>query len=217
VIFATADFDSWVWNFALYHLPMESAAHTSAFILGGGKSTRMGTDKAFVQLNGRTLLDRALDTARAVTMKVKIVGSSAKFSAYAPVVEDLFPDCGPLAGIHAALRSSTSDLNLILAVDMPFITTPLLEFLLRKAVESQSSIVIAPRTTNGWQPLCAVYRREFRHVADQALRAGRYKIDALFDPSRTQSIPEEDLHAAGFSADLFRNLNTPDDLAQAEE
>ena len=65
----------------------------AAFILAGGKSTRMGTDKAFVVLEGRMLLARALDAARALTSDVRIVGEAAKFAAFAPVVEDVFPGC----------------------------------------------------------------------------------------------------------------------------
>lgn len=201
----------------LYHSRVDSSVNLAAFILAGGKSTRMGTDKALVRLRGRTLLDLALETARSVATKVAIVGSSTKFSAHAPVIEDIFPDCGPLGGIHAALQSSTSDLNLILGVDLPLVTPQLLEFLLSKAAGSPAALVTVPRTIRGWQPLCAVYRREFRQVAEDALRAGRYKIDALFDPARTRAIAEEELRAAGFSAEVFRNLNTPEDLVEVSK
>ena len=77
----------------------------TAFILAGGNSTRMGRDKAFVMLQGRTLLARALEVCRTVTSDVRIVGDRKKFAPFAPVVEDVFPGCGPLAGIHAALRA----------------------------------------------------------------------------------------------------------------
>ncbi len=81
-------------------------SRVAAFILAGGKSTRMGTDKAFVEYDGRILLERALSLARSVTPDVRIVGSQEKFAPFAPVVEDIFRDCGPLGGIHSALRSS---------------------------------------------------------------------------------------------------------------
>ena len=92
------------------------AADVAAFVLAGGKSTRMGSDKAFVMLEGRTLLTRALELARTVSDNVRIVGSAEKFAAFAPVVEDVFRECGPLGGIHAALRASSAELNLMLAV-----------------------------------------------------------------------------------------------------
>ncbi len=105
----------------------------TVFILAGGKSTRMGTDKAFVPLDGRTLLARALDLARSVSSEVRIVGDKEKFAPFAPVVEDIFPGCGPLGGIHAALRSSQTDLNVVLAVDVPFVSLALLQYLITRA------------------------------------------------------------------------------------
>ena len=93
----------------------------------------MGQDKAFLQLQGRTLLDHALETARSVTDQVWIIGQREKFAPYGPVVEDVYRDRGPLAGIHTALRSSTTELNVILAIDTPFIAKPVLEYLIRVA------------------------------------------------------------------------------------
>jgi molybdopterin-guanine dinucleotide biosynthesis protein A len=147
---------------------------------------------------------------------VSIVGDAAKFAAHAPVVEDIFPNCGPLGGIHAALRSSSTDLNLILAVDVPFVSTALLEYVLERA-HRNTAIVTVVQTAGGYQPLSAIYRRQFADLADKALRAGRYKIDSLFPSTNTQTIPEEELNAAGFSPTMFRNLNTREELAKATE
>lgn len=194
-----------------------ASTELTAFILAGGKSTRMGADKAFVELDGLTLLARVLDVARSLTPDVRIVGEPARFAPFAPVVEDIFRNCGPLAGIHAALRSSQTDLNLILAVDLPFISSPLLRFLVARAKDSPTSSVTVPSTAEGWQPLCAVYRKQFAGAAEQALRAGRYKIDKLFHAVDTQSIQPEELEAAGFPRTVFRNLNTPQELADASE
>lgn len=195
----------------VYHPPMETEPDVAAFILAGGKSTRMGADKAFVALDGRTLLARALDLARSVTHDVRIVGEAKKFHVFAPVVEDIFPGCGPLAGIHAALRASEREFNLILAVDMPFLPPALLPFLITRARNSGAMVTVA-RAGGGWQPLCGVYRRQFADVAEKALREGRYKIDALFEDARTLAIGEEELETAGFSANVFRNLNTREEL-----
>ena len=186
-----------------------------SFILAGGKSTRMGADKAFVTLDGRTLLARALQLARSVSQDVRIVGDPAKFAPFAPVVEDGFRDCGPLAGIHAALRASPTELNLILAVDVPFVSPSLLQYVIMRA-KTFAATATVPRTNGGWQPLCAVYRRQFADAAEKALRAGRYKIDALFATVETQAIEEEELRSAGFSEKMFRNLNTRDELEAAK-
>lgn len=190
-----------------------AAQPVSAFILAGGKSTRMGTDKAFVVLDGRTLLARMLDLARSLTSAVHIVGEPAKFTPFAPVVEDVFPGCGPLGGIHAALRASQTELNVVLAVDVPFVSLALLQFLITQARNSPTSFVTVPRAYGGLQPLCAVYRRGFAGKAEQALQGGNYKIDALFDQGTTHVITEVELETAGFSPRIFRNLNTPQDLS----
>ena len=149
----------------MYHRSMPAPIpDVSAFILAGGKSTRMGTDKAFVELEGRALLARALDIARSVTHNVSIVGDAAKFAVYAPVIEDIFANCGPLGGIHAALRSSSTDLNLILAVDVPFVSTALLEYLIERARRTTAVVTVA-QTAGGYQPLSAIYRRQFADLA----------------------------------------------------
>src|SRR5437899_1580697 len=93
----------------------------TAFVLAGGKSIRMGRDKAFLQLGDRTLLLRALDLASTVAAEVRIVGDATKLAAFGPVVEDVYRERGPLAAIHAALLSTTTELNLMLAVDLPFL------------------------------------------------------------------------------------------------
>ncbi len=200
----------------VYSRPMDQTA-ISVFVLAGGKSTRMGADKAFVMLQGRALLERALDLARSIGDRVAIVGDSGKYAQFAPIVEDVFPGCGPLGGIHAALRSSPTDLNLILAVDLPFVPAALLQYLVSKAVESPAALVTVPQTSQGRQPLCAIYRREFADRAEESLRSGRYKIDALFDKECTRVITETELRSAGFSSDVFRNLNSVDDLKEASD
>jgi molybdopterin-guanine dinucleotide biosynthesis protein A len=104
--------------------------------------------------------------------------------------------------------------HLILAVDVPFVSSALLEYVVNRA-KSAGATVTVPRAANGLQPLCAVYRRDFRNIAEKALRAGQYKIDALFDPAHTQILHEEELRSTGYSTEQFRNLNTPEDLAKA--
>jgi molybdopterin-guanine dinucleotide biosynthesis protein A len=199
----------------MYHRPMGSVApDVAAFILAGGKSTRMGSDKAFVQLNGRTLLGQALELARSVTAEVYIVGDAARFAGFAPVVEDIFRGCGPLGGIHAALRASTAELNLMLAVDVPFLSRALLEFLITRARASGATVTI-PDGGGGLQPLCAIYRREFGDAAERVLIAGRYKIGAVFEEVRMCVVDQEELQASGFMVEMFRNLNTREDLASA--
>ena len=212
----------------LFHMARAEASRMG-FLLAGGKSSRMGTgvDKAFLEFGGQTLLDRALSVMSEICDSVRIVGDPARFakygsseygsSKYGSVVADVFPGCGPLAGIHAALVHSPAELNLMLAVDMPFVSRELLAFLFAAAADAENrAIITVPRTSKGFQPLCAVYRREFSIAAEQALRAGKYKIDAVFPSVRVRVIEEAELAVAGFSEQSFFNVNTPQDRLAAE-
>ncbi len=158
----------------------------------------------------------------AVCNHVTIVGDPAKFAKfgstkYRSVVADIFSGCSPLAGIHTALVHSPAELNLVLAVDMPFVSRELLAFLFAAAEdEDNHAIVTVPRTGKRLQPLCAVYRRDFSLAAEQALRAGEYKIDAAFSSVSVRVIEEAELAAAGFSERSFFNVNTPHDRLAAE-
>jgi len=105
----------------------------------------MGTDKAFLEFHGRTLLERALKTMHEVCSEVSIVGDAEKFAKYGVVVEDVYPGTGPLAGIHAALVDSSIELNLVMAVDMPFVSAALLGFLLGAAMPTFSLALVARR------------------------------------------------------------------------
>ena len=175
----------------------------------------MGANKAFLEFRGQTLLERALQTARGVCPQVSIVGDAEKFASYGTVVEDVYPGCGPLAGIHAALLSSSAELNLVMAVDMPFVSAELLGFLLGTAAATDATVLM-PRTARGWQPLCAVYRPAFAAAAQEALQAGKYKIDALFAEVGIRVVEGKELTRAGFSEQVFWNLNTPEDLRAAQ-
>ncbi|MFZ0481369.1 MAG: molybdenum cofactor guanylyltransferase [Terriglobales bacterium] len=188
----------------------------AGFLLAGGKSSRMGANKAFLDFAGQPLLDRTLGVLNAACGRVTIVGDPSTFANFAPVVADVFPGCGPLGGIHAALLNSPAELNVMLAVDMPFVSAELLSLLFAAAAKTQA-IVTVPRTGRGLQPLCAVYRREFAAAAEHALRAGKYKVDAAYAAVPLRIVEERELVAAGFSDKNFLNLNTPEDRRAAED
>src|SRR5262252_8350183 len=112
----------------------------SGFVLAGGRSTRMGQDKAFLRLEGVTMLERTLVLLRSVAKHVWISGATTKFSSFAPVIEDFYPGHGPLGGIHAALRATATDLNLMVAVDLPLIDVRLLRYLVTTAEECDAVV-----------------------------------------------------------------------------
>jgi molybdopterin-guanine dinucleotide biosynthesis protein A len=184
----------------------------TTFILAGGKSTRMGEEKAFLKLGKRLLIDHAILTARPLECDIFIVGSKEKFGAYGRTVNDIFPDAGPLGGIHAALNRSESPLNLVLAVDTPFIRSEYLFDLVNEARHNNAMVTVT-KTTDGLQPLCAVYRKEFKDVAETALVAGKLKIDRLFSKGTVIF----DSRRLGYDPKMFENLNTPEAYQGAVE
>jgi molybdenum cofactor guanylyltransferase len=197
----------------LYDRDMEPI---TTFILAGGKSTRMGTDKALLQLGGRSLIAHSLDLARSAAAEVKIIGDAGKFSRYGEVIQDVYPDRGPLGGIHAALSSTHTDCNLILGVDLPFLPAEFVNYLSATA-QASGAVVTLPSADGRLQPLCAIYRKQFGALAERALVAGKNKIDALFPETTVRLITDVELAANGFSSSIFRNLNTPEDWESAKQ
>jgi molybdopterin-guanine dinucleotide biosynthesis protein A len=194
----------------------QSMASLTGFVLAGGKSSRMGRDKALLELGGQTLLARALGLLGTAVAEVRIVGDHAKFSSFGVVVEDILADHGPLGGIHAALKASRSELNLILAVDLPLVKPAFLEHLVVQA-QTTEALVTVPRCGGHFQPLCAVYRQDFCDVAERSLAQGKNKIDPLFATVPTRILEEEELTLRGFGPEIFHNLNTPQDLERAQK
>ena len=188
----------------------------TAFVLAGGKSRRMGSDKALLELYGRPLLEHMLELARSVCPQVCVVGNPEKFSRLAPVIPDLYAGQGPLAGIHAGLTHSETNLNLILGVDLPFLEADFLSYLISQS-RTSGSVVTVPVADGFAQTLCAVYRREFAELAGRALRAGRNKVDAIFPQTSVRQVFDEELVKAGFGPGMFRNVNTPEDWRQAQQ
>jgi molybdopterin-guanine dinucleotide biosynthesis protein A len=186
----------------------------TAFILAGGRSSRMGADKPLLEFNGETLLGRILLKARRVAGRVCILGPREKFELFGPVIEDVYPDRGPLAGIHAGLAATTTELNLMLAVDLPFVPETALKYLVDQA-RGSDAVVTVPRVGGFHQTLCAVYRREFVEIAEESLRQGRNKIDPLYALTSVRVLGEEELAEVDIVASMFDNLNTPQDLERA--
>ncbi|HZS26927.1 MAG TPA: molybdenum cofactor guanylyltransferase [Candidatus Angelobacter sp.] len=189
-------------------------SQVSGFVLAGGKSTRMGQDKATLTLNGRTLLEHALVALRQVCCDVSILGKYELYGTLAPVYEDIYPGCGPLGGIHTALSNAQTPYSLIIAVDTPFLMPEFLSYLAERAIASDA-VVITPEIDDYTQPLSTVYSLDFLPIAEKAIKAGNYKIVPLFPRDQTLVIKEAELRRFAFSAEMFENLNTPEDMERA--
>jgi len=188
----------------------------TGFVLAGGKSSRMGANKALMRLNDATLLERTADILRQVCERVVIIGQRELYGAFGECVEDAYPNCGPLAGIHVALLNSQTSHSLITAVDTPFLSAEFLDYLIARALKS-SAMVTAPRIAGQVQPLCSVFSRDFLPLAEAALKSGRYKVEPTFPPQQTLIIAEGDLPGFEIAAEMFENLNTPEDFERARK
>jgi molybdopterin-guanine dinucleotide biosynthesis protein A len=182
----------------------------SAFVLAGGRSSRMGANKALLKLGEVDFLTLALRNALEADPGPVIVGDASLYAAYGHVVEDQFRGCGPLGGIHAALASSKTRWNLVLSVDMPLMSGAFLPYLADVALKCNQNAVV-PKIDGQVQPLCAVYRREILPVVERALQAGRYKVEPLLSDVGTRFVLEDEMMSAGFAMEIFRNVNTPED------
>ncbi len=174
----------------------------------------MGENKAFLSLEGATLIERTKSILAEVCETVSIIGSRELYGAFGPCFEDIYTGCGPLGGIHAALLNSTTAHNLITAVDTPFLTPKFLRYLAGKALDS-TALVTAPSVAGRVQPLCAIFSREFLTVAEAALREGKYKVEPLFPREHTQILTERELGEFALAPGMFDNLNTPEDFERA--
>lgn len=183
----------------------------SAVILAGGKSSRMRRDKAFLEVGGRTLLERQIEIVQAAGAKETLISGreDADYSTFVlRVLRDEFPDVGPLGGIHAALVTAQYPLVLVLAVDLPAMTS---RFLNSLAMTSASGHGVIPRVGGQVEPLAAIYPR-----AASGILLGMLSEDAF--SARTFAAA---CVAAGLAvyndfptdfAHLFNNMNTPDDV-----
>lgn len=192
-------------------------AGSAAFVLAGGASSRLGRDKARLRLpGGGTLLEHTLALCSEACEAVALVAPRERYADLGwagPVVEDLYPGKGPLAGIHAALHQTRAELNLVVAVDMPSLSGGLLRFLLAQAAANTAAVTV-PLAGGRQHPLCAVYRRSFAAAAEKALQEGNNAIRAALDAVSVKLVSEQELEAAGFSAAMFCNLNTPADYEE---
>jgi molybdopterin-guanine dinucleotide biosynthesis protein A len=138
----------------------------------------MGRNKAFLELAGKPLVLHAVVKLRRVCMEVSVLGNDSALDAYAPLVKDLHPDCGPMGGIEAALLRSRYDWNLFLPVDIPFLPTAYLSGWLRHTLPQESGIrrVMMFTVDRVPQPTVALVHREVGPFLTEALERGRYKL-----------------------------------------
>lgn len=175
------------------------------YLLVGGRSSRMGVDKALLEVQGTTIAALLARRLSSVVDTTFLIGDPDRYSSAGwPVIPDLRPGDGPLAGIETALRHSCHSWNLVLGCDMPGIPDSLLKDLVMRAERSKAQVVVPEPIPGGLEPLCAVYHVNSLPAVTAALDAGQRRVKDLL-----QHLPLEPV--ADWPRHCFQNLNTPAD------
>lgn len=179
-------------------------------VLAGGRSSRMGRDKALIEVDGRSLLDRALDKLDPHVAELLVIGEPEKYGHVGPfVVADEWPGKGPLGGLATAMRYASNDRLLVIACDLPGLNDRLFDLL--KAQLGHSTEAVVPRHEGLVEPLAAVYHRNAQPVFRRCVELDVLKMSDALSQVRT-SFVEVSPGRDGWPADLFRNINSPGDL-----
>lgn len=186
----------------------------SGVVLAGGKSRRMGFNKAFLKFGPQHLIERIVATLKEVFTENILVADSPElyWNLGLPVVTDIFPGCGPLSGIHAGLVYTNTPYIFVVACDMPFVTAQFILFLLGQAAGYE---VIVPQINEQTEPLCAVYHKGCLPVVEKGLKAGQYKVTDFFQAVKVKYIAQEKFSYMDEEHIIFTNLNTRNDLKRA--
>ncbi len=182
-----------------------------AVILSGGLNTRMkGVNKAFLEIGGRSILDRLVERLRSKFSEILLVTRQPHLYAghRLQVVTDMYPDRSSLVGVHAGLVNAGADFAFMVPCDTPFLQTGLIDLLLGE-LEPELDVVV-PFYGGHYQPLCAIYSKRCIPIIERQLNQHDYKIIQIYERTNLKIIPAEKLRSADPEMLSFLNVNTPD-------
>lgn len=183
-------------------------------IQAGGKSTRMGRDKAFVPLHGRPLIDIVRDRVAGLGEELIIITNAP--AAYAhlgvPLFSDIVPDCGPLGGILTAVTHARFPHTLVVACDMPWLNPNLLRYLIGLR---ETADVVVPRWGDYPEPLHALYGKACLPAIRARLQASERKATSFFADVAVRTVARAELARFDPQGRSFTNVNTPAELEAA--
>lgn len=193
----------------------------SGYVLAGGDSSRMGgKDKAAIEVGGLAMVLRAARLLEPLVSKrasVMVIGTPNKYAEFGlKSIPDDLPGMGPLAGLATAVRTSLSPWSLIVGCDMPYLTTEWLVHLLARGVPSNADIVVA-ETAGGIEPMCGLYHKRCEASFATALARGTRKVTDAFAGREVLTITADEVQPFDPNGLLFKSVNTPEDLAEAEK
>ena len=182
-----------------------------AIILAGGKSLRMGENKAFIEIDGVPIITRIYTLLKGLFREVVIVTNEKdQFKNFdSKVYVDLLPDKGALGGLYTGIFFSTFQYSFCVACDMPFIKKSLVQYLMSTTKDED---VIVPRTSDGLQPLHAIYSKSCLEPIKKMIDEGKYKIIDFYHLVRISIVDEKDFLRIDPLRESFINVNTPEEL-----
>ncbi|MCI0420268.1 MAG: molybdenum cofactor guanylyltransferase [Acidobacteria bacterium] len=195
---------------------IEASQEITAFVLAGGQSRRMGTDKALLCYRNEPLIQYPIRMCQSFTRDVRIIGDPARYSCFAlPVIPDCVDSQGPLSGIYTALKHSPTRHSSIAACDMPLMPGEFFRLMLQK-LPGPDAVVMRFRD-GAVEPLCGIYSSACLPAIEQNLARGWLKITDLLSQLAVTYIGEEELRQSGLSRKIFTNVNSADDLKRLED
>lgn len=180
----------------------------TGFILSGGQSTRMGADKALLQINKITLLENAIAICKPFCDEILISSDKPEHEKFGyKIIPDEFKNCGPLSGIYSCLIKSQTEWNFILSVDAAYVELDFIQTLLNY-IDNFDAIV--PFHNKGKEPLISMYNKSGLSVMRQHLESGNFKMHNLLNALNTNYYNSQSWVEK--YPEIFRNLNRPEDL-----
>lgn len=194
---------------------MATKDRVGAFVLAGGKSSRMGRAKGLLPFAEKPLIVHLARLVESASEAPIIIGPPSEYGGFGfRTIADDQENLGPLGGISTALRVASREWNLIVGCDLPFLTQEWLAFLISRARTSYADVVI-PVNERGYEPLCAMYRRRGRAAIAAALDRGVRKVTDGLAELALAPIALAKWKAFDAQGRLFKNINTMEDYEQA--
>jgi len=188
---------------------MDNKSGISGYVFAGGKSSRMGFNKAFLPIHNKPLLQHMIELVDPFCEQVAISGQDSAYEVFnLELVPDVYPDCGPISGLFSVLQHSSTDWNLIVGVDVPFLDAELISYLI--SFQNQYDCII-PVHHSGIEPLVGLYHRRIRPVIATQINQRIFKLTKLLNEINTLYVDCN--HLVEKNPKLFCNINRMEDYS----
>jgi molybdopterin-guanine dinucleotide biosynthesis protein A len=182
----------------------------TGIVLAGGRSSRMGTDKSLMLLRGKPIISHVIEAIKPVCDQVVISSNKSVYDfTGCEVWPDLYPIQAPMIGIYSCLKRSTTDLNIVVSCDIPFVETTLFTYLLQNM---EGSDIIVTVHDNYMEPLCAIYKKKIVPALQQFIDRQNYRLFEFVESTSHKCL---EISTSNFSSRIFMNINTLDEFDQA--